>query len=103
MINGYLSSFGGTPFKWGKVVLLGVSLFLTAGCESNKRPLDPNLGNSVLNNMNVHIVKPRVPKPNSKAPDLEGARAFRAINRYHLGDTEKPKEESTTKSGGGEK
>ena len=43
---------------------------------------------------------PRVPDPNAAPPDLEGKRAHQAIERYHLGEIEKPKEESTREAGG---
>ena len=45
----------------------------------------------------------RMPDPNAAPPDLEGKRAHRAIERYHLGEIEKPEEESTRKPEGGGK
>ena len=85
---------------WYTVVLLSTSLLLAAGCDTNKKPLHPDFGNSVQQNMFVHIIKPRVPDPDAGLTEMEGARAFRAIDRYHRGDTEKPKVESTTGSPG---
>ena len=87
--------------NWCAVVMLGASLLLATACDSNKKPLSPDFGNAVHQNMFVHIIAPRVLDPNAAPPDLEGTRAFRAIERYHLGETEEPKEESTTGSGGG--
>lgn len=88
------------------IVLLSTSLLLATACDSNKKPLHPDFGNSVRQNMSVHIIAPRVPDPNAALTELEGARAYRAIDRYQRGETEKPKSVSTTsssKDGGGGK
>ena len=91
--------------NWCTVILLGASLLLATACDSNKKPLSPDFGNAVRQNMFVHIIKPRVPDPDAAPSEMEGARAFRAIDRYHRGETEKPAEESTTtkSEGGGKK
>ena len=87
--------------NWCTVVLLSASLLLATACDTNKKPLHPDFGNSVKQNMFVHIIKPRVPDPDAAVPELEGERAFRAIDRYYRGETEMPKEESTTSNPGG--
>ena len=87
--------------RWCTVILLNSCLLLaTAACDSNKKPLHRDFGKSVNQNMSVHIIKPRVPNPNAAVPKMEGPRAFRAMDRYDRGVTEKPKAESTTKSPG---
>jgi hypothetical protein len=87
--------------NWCTAILLGASLLLATACDSNKKPLHPDFGNSVHQNMLVHIIRPRIPHPDAALTDLDGARAFRAIDRYHRGETEKPKAETTTSSPGG--
>ena len=85
--------------RWCTVILLNSCLLLaTAACDSNKKPLHRDFGNSVNQNMHVHIIKPRVPQPDAALTEMEGPRAHRAIDRYHRGDTEKPTGVSTTKS-----
>ena len=82
------------------VALLGAVLLLVTGCDTNKAPLGPGFGNAVQHNMFVHIVKPRVPDPAAAPPDLEGPRSLRSIDRYHRGETEEPKPETTTTTPG---
>ena len=89
--------------NWCTVVMLGASLLLATACDTNKKPLSPDFGNAVHQNMFVHIIRPRVPDPNAAPPDLEGPRAHRAIGLYHLGETEELKEESTREETGGGK
>ena len=94
---------GGKNINWSAVIPLGASLLLASACDTNKQPLTPDFSNSVHNNMFVHITKPRVSDPNAAASDMEGARALRSIDRYHRGETEELKEESTTTQGSGTK
>ncbi len=92
--------------NWCTVVMLGASLLLATACDTNntnKKPLSADFGNAVRQNMFVHIIGPRMPDPNAAPPELEGKRAHQAIERYHLGEIEKPKEESTREAGGGSK
>jgi hypothetical protein len=89
--------------KWCAVVVLGASLLLATACDTNKKPLSPDFGNAVRQNMFVHIIGPRMPDPNAAPPELEGKRAHQAIERYHLGEIEKPEEESTREAAGGGK
>jgi len=90
--------------RWGTAVLLGTGLLLATACDTNKKPIHPDFGNAVQQNMFVHIIKPRVPDPDAALTELEGPRAFRAIDRYHRGEAEKPEKESTTsKPGDGKK
>lgn len=84
--------------RWCTVTLLSSCLLLATACDSNKKPLHRDFGKSVNQNMFVHIIKPRVPNPNAAVTEMEGPRAFRAIDRYNRGETEKPKAESTTSS-----
>lgn len=75
-------------------------LILLSGCETNKGPINPDFRNSVRHNMSVHIINPRIPKPGTQAPDLEGARAVLGIDRYQRGDVKKLQAETTSKKGG---
>jgi hypothetical protein len=84
--------------RWPTVITITSCLLLATACDSNKKPLHRDFGKSVTQNMHVHIVKPRVANPNAAVPELEGTRAFRAIDRYNQGETEEVKSESTTAS-----
>ncbi len=101
MNNFKLALTGERNMRWCTVILLNSCLLLaTAACDSNKKPLHRDFGNSVNQNIHVHIIKPRVSQPDAAAPAMEGPRAHRAADRYHRGHTEKPEAESTTKSPG---
>jgi len=100
MKNCKLLLAGGEKVGWATVILLSATLLLATACDTNKKPLHPDFGNSVHQNMFVHIIKPRQADPDAPIAEMEGARAFRAIDRYQRGETEKPREESTTSDPG---
>ena len=71
-----------------------------SGCDTNKGPIHADFGNSVHHNMSAQIVNPRIAKPGTKAPEMEGTRAFKAIDRYQRGDVEKLNLEATSSKSG---
>lgn len=88
------------------LLLTGAILVSLSGCNTNKGSISQDFGNSVQHNMAAQIINPRVPNPRAQAPGMDGARAFKAIDRYQRDDVEQLNPESTSNkavSSGGKK
>lgn len=75
-------------------------LISLSGCDTNKGPIKAGFGNAVQHNMSAHIVNPRTPNAGAQAPEMEGVRAFTAIDRYRRGEVKKLKINPTSKISG---
>lgn len=82
------------------LLLTGALLTSLSGCDTNKGPIKAGFGNAVQHNMSAHIVNPRTPNAGAQAPEMEGVRAFTAIDRYRRGEVKKLKINPTTKISG---
>ena len=62
-------------------------LMAMAACETQPRMvLGPDFGNSVRHNMALQIINPEPAEAGLPAPDLDGARAAGAMERYKAGE-----------------
>ena len=67
-----------------------------AGCAAPKT-LNTSFGNATAHNIAMHIIDPTPADPNLPAPDMNGQRAFGALDRYLKGQTIQPERLTTTR------
>jgi hypothetical protein len=75
--------------------LVGGLALAAAGCAAPET-LHSSFGNAVAQNKALHIIDPVPADPNLPAPDLNGARAALAMDRYLKGQVIAPEKMATT-------
>ena len=87
--------------RYTAVLAAAAAVLATGACVGPRigGPLGADFGNAVSHNAGQHVIDPRPAQALEGAPDMDGARAAGALERYRGGQATAPKSPETSAFG----